>query len=63
MEEINARYVEGLQFHFVADVQDVLRFALLDEKVEHAIDLAIPVEEAEVKSNTSEVAVRLMKEK
>lgn len=63
VEEINARYVEGLQFHFVADVQDVLRFALLDEKVEHAIDLAIPVEEAEVKSNTSEVAVRLMKEK
>ena len=42
VDEINERYVEGLTFHFVNDVQDVLRFALLDEKVDNAIELTIP---------------------
>ena len=42
MEEINERYVKGLTFHFVEDVREVLRFALLDEKVENAIELTVP---------------------
>lgn len=42
IEEINERYVAGLTFHFVEDVQEVFRFALLDEKVDHAIELTIP---------------------
>ena len=42
VEEINDRYVKGLTFHFVEDVREVLRFALLDEKVENAIELTVP---------------------
>jgi len=43
IEEINERYVAGLTFHFVEDVQEVLHFALLNEKVENAIDLAAAI--------------------
>lgn len=68
VDEINERYVEGLTFHFVNDVQDVLRFALLDEKVDNAIDLTIP-DDVTNNDTTSQpetdkkVAVRLLKEK
>ena len=41
IEEINAKYVEGLTFHFVENVDEVLAFALLDEKVDHAIELVV----------------------
>ena len=41
IEEINSRYVEGLSFHFVENVEEVLAFALLDEKVDHAIELVV----------------------
>ncbi len=34
IEEIPAEYLKGLSFHYVADIQDVLDFALLDEKVD-----------------------------
>ena len=68
VDEINERYVEGLTFHFVYDVQDVLRFALLDEKVDNAIDLTIPDDapnnDAPSQPETDKkVAVRLLKEK
>ena len=68
IEDINARYVEGLSFHFVENVQDVLRFALLDEKVEHAIDLTVEDEssdndDAHKQATGNKVAVRLLKEK
>lgn len=63
--DINPRYVAGVTFHFVEDVTDVLRFALLDEKVEHAIELTIP-DEKETKDDATaqkdSVAVRLLKE-
>lgn len=39
IEEIPEKYLEGLHFHFVENVQDVLRFALSDEKVDGAIDV------------------------
>lgn len=44
IEEINEKYVRGLNFHFVEDVEDVLRFALLDEKVAHPIELVVEEE-------------------
>lgn len=66
IEDINAKYVEGLKFHFVEDVQDVLRFALLDEKVDNAIDLTAGIDEKtdapaeKAAQTTSDVAVRLL---
>lgn len=68
VDEINERYVDGLTFHFVNDVQDVLRFALLDEKVDNAIELTIPNDttnnDAPSQPETDKkVAVRLLKEK
>ena len=35
VEEIDAQYTAGLQFHYVRDLHEVLDFALLDEKVPH----------------------------
>lgn len=65
IEEINSHYIEGLTFHFVADVQEVLRFALLNEKVENAIDLVVPDEDKSTptKQPSNDVSVRLLKEK
>lgn len=37
IDEIEARYVKGLVFHFVETVDDVLRIALLKEKVKDAL--------------------------
>ena len=65
IDEINERYVAGLTFHFVEDVQEVFRIALLDEKVEHAIDLEIPAtpDSSAPERAKSELPVQLMKEK
>lgn len=37
IDEIPAEYLKGLTFHYAADIQDVLKFALLDEKVKNPI--------------------------
>lgn len=37
IEEIPAKYLKGLSFHYVADIQEVLDFALLKEKVNNPI--------------------------
>ena len=37
IEEIPAEYLKGLTFHYAADIQEVLDFALLDEKVKNPI--------------------------
>lgn len=68
VEEINERYVEGLTFHFVNDVQEVLQFALLNEKVDNAIEFTFDddANNANTTTNTDadkKVAVRLLKEK
>ncbi len=34
IDEINPKYVEGLMFHYVSDVKEVLDLALMDEKVD-----------------------------
>ena len=41
IDDIPARYVEGLTFHFVEHIKDVWQLALMDEKVKHPIDLSI----------------------
>ncbi|MCU0353611.1 MAG: endopeptidase La [Cytophagales bacterium] len=41
VEEINPRYIQGLQIHYVNNVEEVLQHALLPEKVSNPIDLAI----------------------
>lgn len=37
VNEINKEYVKGLSFHFVEDIQDVVRLALLKEKVDNPL--------------------------
>jgi len=39
VDEINALYLKGLQFHYVDDIQDVLAVALLNEKIENPIEI------------------------
>ena len=34
--EINAKYLEGLTFHYVSEMKEVIKFALTDEKVKNA---------------------------
>ena len=42
IEEIQELYLNGLTFHYVKDVREVLGIALTDEKVADAIDLSVP---------------------
>lgn len=44
VSDIPQRYVEGLNFYFVENVEEVWKIALLNEKVEDAIELTIPEE-------------------
>ncbi|MDR0769008.1 MAG: endopeptidase La [Dysgonamonadaceae bacterium] len=37
IDEINAMYLKGLQFHYVDDIMEVLDFALLNEKVQQPL--------------------------
>jgi ATP-dependent Lon protease len=41
IEAIPEMYVEGLTFHYVNDIKQVLDIALLDEKVTNAINLSV----------------------
>ena len=43
--EIPDMYLKGVKFHYVENVQDVWRFALTNELVEHPTDFTIPEEE------------------
>ena len=45
VEEIPEVYRKGLVFHYVENVQDVWKFALLDEKVDNALTFEIEEEE------------------
>lgn len=47
IDEIPDKYLEGVSFHYVENVQDVWDFALTDEKVENAINFTIPEENKE----------------
>ena len=39
IDEIKAEYLEGLSFHYVKEMSEVLQFALTDQKVKNAKDL------------------------
>lgn len=39
IDEINAIYLKGLQFHYVDDIREVLDFALLEEKVRQPLEI------------------------
>ena len=39
IDEIKDTYIKGLSFHYVRNIKEVLDFALLDEKVDHPIQL------------------------
>ena len=45
INEIPEMYLKGVTFHYVENVQDVWKFALTDEVVEHPLDFTIPEEE------------------
>ena len=49
IQEIKSSYVDGLQFFFVENVQDVFNIALLKERVDNPLDLTIKEESAENK--------------
>ncbi len=40
IEDIDARYVKGMRFRYVGEMIDVVKHALLKEKVEHALQVA-----------------------
>lgn len=44
IEKIPEMYLKGLSFHYVENVAEVLDFALLDEKVDHAIEFVFEEE-------------------
>ena len=45
INEIPEMYLKGVTFHYVENVQDVWKFALTDEMVEHPLDFTIPEED------------------
>ena len=45
IEEIPQEYLGGLSFHYATDIQEVLDFALLDEKVAHPITFTFDEED------------------
>ena len=45
IDEIPAMYLNGIEFHYVENIQDVWKFALTNEKVKHPIKLDIEEEE------------------
>ena len=51
IEDIPEIYIKGLEFHYVENVMDVLNYALLDEKVDDAIDFSVKEGDNSVKEN------------
>ncbi|MCC7297950.1 MAG: endopeptidase La [Bacteroidia bacterium] len=52
IEDIRPEYVKGMKFHYSTNMLQVLDFALLDEKVDHPVDLLAPVLKKETESNS-----------
>jgi ATP-dependent Lon protease len=48
IEEIPQMYLTGLHFHYVETIADVLKFALLDEKVKNAVEFKMEEEKKDV---------------
>jgi ATP-dependent Lon protease len=49
INEIPEMYLKGVRFHYVENVQDVWKFALTNEVVEHPLNFEIPEEKEEKK--------------
>jgi ATP-dependent Lon protease len=45
IEEINSDYLKGMTFHYVSNMKEVLRLALLEEKVKNPLKLSVPKKE------------------
>ena len=41
IDEIPEKYLKGVEFHYVENVQQVWDFALTNERVEHPVDLTV----------------------
>ena len=52
IDEIPEKYLKGVEFHYVENVEEVWDFALTDELVDNPMDLSIPPEE-DKKDNTT----------
>ena len=50
IEEIQPIYVQGLTFHYVKDIKEVLQLSLTNEKVTDAIDLSVNEEKEKIKA-------------
>ena len=50
IDEIEERYLKGLTFHFVENVNEVLAYALLDEQVNNPIAITVPDESKDDKA-------------
>ena len=50
IDEIPEKYLTGVEFHYVENVQDVWQFALTDEIVDHPVDLSIKEEDPKTKT-------------
>lgn len=51
VNEIPAKYLQGVTFHYVENVQQVWDFALTDELVRHPIDLTVKDEDTKAEAN------------
>lgn len=51
IDEIPAKYLKGVTFHYVENVEEVWQFALTDELVKNPMDLSIPDDEEEKKQS------------
>lgn len=55
--EINQSYLDGLNFHYVSNMLQVLDMALTNEFAHHAVDVMEPVRKAAKNSKTEEVSL------
>jgi len=46
--EIKEDYIKDMQFNYVTDMRDVIKLALLDEKVSNPLDLKVKTKDAPV---------------
>ena len=42
LEEVNEKYIKGLEIHFVSTVEDVLEIALLNQKAKDPMEFILP---------------------
>ena len=55
IDEIPEKYLKGVDFHYVENVQQVWDFALTDERVDHPIDLTVEDESKRPSKQIEEV--------